>query len=335
MNEEIARLLAEAGVSTRVAWRDVIVLQNFAPAPPPAICHEVSWWHRGFNFVVLDGRAPRYFCKCRAVGNVALERETRARAMLSRSRAGALSVPPARGATSERLAIQASPFLAGSNYGRIAPGQSREDFLDRARTILEGAAELADSARSGFLSAAGESASISFETAARDDLDFLEAHRLLEPELLEALAEGLREAGNAPARPQHGDLWWNNLLIADDRIWLIDFEAYGVFQVPLYDDLTLLSSLLGLRQAEPGAELEALLAPNAESHGCREILRARALADGLDASQLDGALAFHAITRACAVQRSGGARYAVPHLANLRFVARRMARGQRGLLADD
>lgn len=335
MNKEIARLLSEGGVSTRVGWQDVIVVQNIAPTPPPAGRAGVGWWNRGFNLVVLDRGSPEYFCKCRAAGDAALERDTRTRICLAQSPSGSLSVPPARGAASERIAVQVSPFVRGSHLGRIAPKQSTDAYLETVRTVLEGAGELADFAQSSCTSWAEGAPSVDLAASARESLEYLSSVMPLDGELFDALSAALSEAGSVPSRPQHGDLWWRNLLLADGRLFAIDLEDYGTVQVPLYDDLTLLSSTVGLRRGQPGGDLERLAGSGAEMLACRRILGSRARSEGLHASQLDGVLAYYVVHRASTVHGRAGSLYGDPHLDNVRYVAGRLANGERMLLFGD
>jgi len=335
VNREVARLLSEAGVSTRVGWQDVIVVQNYAPVPPPAGFSAVESWNRGFNLVVLDRGAPKHFCKCRPAGNAAMEREVKARMCLQHGGTGGLSVPPARNATGDRIMVQASPFVRGSHYGRVAPKQSADDYLETVRRMMSGLGELADIAQSSGFACTEDSQSIALAEASKESLEHVAGVMRLEGELLEALSHALEEAGRVPARPQHGDFWWRNLLLADRRIWAIDFEHYGLIQVPLYDDLTLLAATAGLRSGHGHDGLEALAGPGVELLGCREALTSRAFSEGLGSSQLDGAVAYYAVHMSSSVHRRAGPTYAAPHLANVRYIAERLAAGDRHLLFVD
>jgi hypothetical protein len=203
------------------------------------------------------------------------------------------------------------------------------------RTILEGAGELADFAQSRCMSWSEDAPSIVLGTSASESLEYLEPLIPLDAELFDALSTALSGAGAVPSRPQHGDLWWRNLLLADDQIWAIDLGDYGVVRVPLYDDLTLLSSTVGLRAGHASGDIEQLTGSNVESLAGRRILTSRAFSAGLHASQLDGVLAYYVTHRACAVHRRGGPGFAAPHLAEVRYVAERLASGERLLLFDD
>jgi hypothetical protein len=230
--------------------------------------------------------------------------------------------------------MQVSPFVRGSHYGRIAPSQSTDAYLETVRTILEGAGELADFAQSRNMSWTEDAPSIDLGASAIEYLKHLAPLIPLDAEQFDALSTAMSEAGAVPCRPQHGDLWCRNLLLSDGQIWAIDLEDYGRVRVPLYDDLTLLSSTAGLRPGHPGGDLERLAGSNAEPLACRRILTSRAFAEGLDASQLDGVLAYYVVHRAYTVHRRAGPLHSGPHLANVGYVAKRLANGERLLLFD-
>ena len=53
--------------------------------------------------------------------------------------------------------------------------------------------------------------------------------------------------------PQHGDLFDGNALIDHDRCRLLDWETYGILDLPFYDLVTLFYSMLRRRGDSPGA----------------------------------------------------------------------------------
>jgi hypothetical protein len=148
-----------------------------------------------------------------------------------------------------------------------------------------------------------------------------------------ALEAAVRSAGDVPARPQHGDLWWRNLVMDDGLLWALDFDTYGEVRVPLYDALTLICSTLDLRAGGKGDGVERLLSESDEARGCRAILREQAGADGIHPSQLDGLLVNYLVQVAIDVQRRGGHTFSAPYKATLRRIAERLASGEHGLLA--
>jgi len=54
-------------------------------------------------------------------------------------------------------------------------------------------------------------------------------------------AQGLN---SLPVIPQHGDLYSGNILSYRDRFYIVDWESFGAIDLPFYDLLTLLYSLL-------------------------------------------------------------------------------------------
>ena len=73
----------------------------------------------------------------------------------------------------------------------------------------------------------------------------------------QASAEWLR---SIPRIPQHGDLFVDNMLF-DGRSWhVVDWESFGVTDLPFYDLFTLLLSLLGVGTQDPAGWAPALTA---------------------------------------------------------------------------
>ena len=329
------RLLVEAGVAGGFGWRDVVVRHSYAPVPQLVAATATEEWYRGFNIVVLSRGMPTYFCKCRPAGDVVLERETRLRTCLAGTRPDGLSVPPARVASSNRIAVQVGPFLRGVHYGRIVIGQSPGAYVKTLRGILGGAAELSGLALRNCPGVRPHSPAILVSEAASESLADVARLDALEPDLLAALTAAVRDAGEVPPIPQHGDFWWQNVLMAEDRYWAIDFDAFGDVQVPLYDDLTMMCTTLRLRPGTGETGFERLLADRFEALACRELLTERASASGLAPSQLDGVLVYHLAHMASTVNRRGGRIHGAPHVAAVRRAAELLASGKRGLLSAD
>ena len=326
MNHQIMKLLADTGLPFDVDWQDVIV--SLAPSPTGDAYTDDDDWHGGFNLVVLDDGIPAYYCKFRPAGDPGLARETRVRQHLRRGTPGGLSVPDVRTASSQAIDVQVTPFIRGSHYGRIVPKQSSDEFLQTVGSVLAGAGRLSDVAEETGLVGDPGPAPIRLAESAAEHLEYITPLMDLSSESHDALVEALAAAGEVPCRPQHGDLWWRNLLVDEDRVWVIDLEDYGALQVPLYDDFTLLTSTIALRSDGTTGDMESLFDDTAESRGCRELVTARAVAEGLNRRQLEGVLAYHVVHRASVVHRRAGVPYADPHLANVRFVADSLASGR-------
>ncbi len=333
MNPELVRLLAEAGVP-RPEVRDLLVLYNYAPVPPPAVRSDSLMWYRGFNLAVLSRGVPTHFVKCRPVDDAVLERETLVRTCLAGDRRSGLSVAPVRVARSGRVAVQVSPFLRGPHLGRIAPGQSSDDYVGTLRTVLDGAAELARIARRDCPTVAPATETIVLADAIAQSLDEVRHFAPLGADHHAALAAAAAAAGTVPARAQHGDFWWQNLLMVDGRWWAIDFDGYGEGCVVLFDDLTMTCTTLAVR-APGGVEGPVrLLSDDPEARACRALLAERAAAEGVTPPQLDGLLAYYVVRMAATVQRrNAGPMFSAPHVAAVRHVARRLAAGRRDLLS--
>jgi hypothetical protein len=333
MNLELARLMSDAGVEGHLYWRDLVTIYNYAPIPAPPIKVDISGWNRGFNLVVLRKKRPEYFVKCRPHTDDVLDRETAIRSSLAGDRPGGLSVAPVRVARSERIAVQVSPFLRGATYGRIVATQSTEEYVSTLRTVLRGAADLAKIAERDCDLVRSPMRRVDLPMVASDVLADVASLAELDAAQQSALASVVLEAGEVPAIPQHGDFWWQNLIMVDDHLWAIDFDSYGDVRVPLFDDLTLMVTTMAVRAGGNVEGLAQLTSREPEARACHQLLAERAAADGVGTEKLDGMLVYYLANMAATVHRRGGHAFSGPHVAAVRYAAKRLAAGERGLLA--
>jgi len=327
MNRETLQLLRDAGVGADIDWRDVIVLYNYAPVPRPEVS-EVLLWNRGFNLVILRGRSPEHFVKCRPVSDDVLVWETQVRAAVAGDRPEGVSVAPVRTASSDRMLIQVSPFLRGPHYGRIAPAQSAEEYERTLLIVLTGAREMADLALRAIPSLRGGLATQSLTSAATAYLDDVTPLAHFSDYERGAIVRVLHEAGDVPVRPQHGDFWWQNLIQVDGHLWAIDFDSYGTVRVPLFDDMTLVLTTLALRASGTIEGLEALVGDTDEGRRARAVLAYRAEQEGIRRDQLSALLLFYLLNMASTVHRRGGAGFSAPHVAVCRHAVERLVAGK-------
>jgi hypothetical protein len=329
MNREIARLLAEAGVTEPFDWKDIVIRQNYAMVPTPSGAGDLAAMNVGFNLNVLSHGSPIYFAKCRDAGDPELQRSTAIRNCLAGERDDGLSVSPAGIASSGRMTVQVSRFIPGSNLGEVVLGLTIPEYLGMLRTVLFGNAALSRLVMSepGLLEA--RPATLSLSAIASRVVDDAAQLAALDHGEHSALTAALLAAGDVPSRPQHGDLWWANLLASGGRIWLLDFDSYGEIRVPLFDDLTFMLGTLGVRGGSLADAVEWLGSEEAEARDCRALLLERAEADGLTVQQIDGVIVYYLAHMAFDVHRRAGAVYGAPHVAAFRFAAQRLASGRR------
>lgn len=330
LNPRLLDLLRAAGVAGPIEWDQMLIVQNYAPLPPPPALAGTGSFHRGLNLIVLDGRTPTHFCKCRPIGESGVLRETHARNTLAEA-ATSLRVLPATMASSDSITVQVSRFLSGVQYGGVLEKQPTPDFIDGLDAVLSGLGPLADHA----LRAGGELAPKPGPRHLLDDatpfLEYLTPVIGIESSERAELSGLIADAGMVPTRPQHVDLWWRNVIVADGHHWAVDFEDYGEVCVPLYDDLTLLVSALSLRHPHI-AGVESLCADSPDGAACRSLLQRRAISEGIEASQLDALLLYYVLRRGAFVHERAGADHATPHLDAARYVRARITAGERDLL---
>jgi hypothetical protein len=333
MNAELANLLVEAGVDGRLDWREIVTLYNYAPIPAPPLQVDISGWMRGFNLVVLRKGRPETFVKCRPASDAVLDRESAIRIALAGDRPGKLSISPVRQARSARIAVQVSPFLRGPTYGQIVATQKSEQYVQTLASVLQSAAELAAVAQRDCELLKQPTPTVSVPALANDALAEVASLASLDAAQQAALAEVVLEAGEVPSIPQHGDFWWQNLIMVDEQLYAIDFDSYGDIRVPLFDDLTLMVTTMAVRAGGTVEGLTRLTSAEPEARGCHRILAERARVDGVALSKLDGLLVYYLANMAATVHRRGGLAFSGPHIAAARYAAERLARGERGLLS--
>ena len=331
MNAELKNLLSEAGVTGHRDWRNVVTLYNYAPIPAPPLRVDISGWMRGFNLVIVKDGHPEHFVKCRPTSDAVLDRETTIRTALAGDRPGKLSVSAVRHARSSRIAVQVSPFLRGPTYGQIVHAQSSEQYVEMLAAVLQGAAELAEVAQRELLKQ--PRGTISVPAIASEILAEVAMLASLDDAQKAALAEVVLEVGEVPSIPQHGDFWWQNLIMVDGHLFAIDFDSYGDVRVPLFDDLTLTITTMAVRAGGTVEGLTRLLSSDPEARACHRVLTERARLDGVAPSKLDGLLVYYLANMATTVHRRGGLGFSAPHIAAARYAAERLAMGERGLLS--
>ncbi len=328
MNAEIARLLFEAGVTGPIAWQDIVIRQNYAITPSRPGTSELASMSLGFNLSVLSSGSPAFVAKFRPACEPELARSTIIRNFVAGDRHDGLSVSPARIASSKRMTVQVSHYLPGSSLGDIVLGQSNAEYMELLRTVLAGNAKLSRLAMSepGLLE--NRPARFSLGAIAAGVVADAAVVAMLDTDEHAALAWTVADAGDMPSRAQHGDFWWSNLLMIDGRVWVLDFDSYGVIRVPLFDDLTFMLGTLGLRAGSLAAGIERLASESTEAHALRALLAERAEADGLIAQQIAGVIVYYLAHMVSEVNRRSGAGFAAPHADALRLAARRLIAGE-------
>lgn len=330
MNAELLDLLRQAGAETGGGWRDVLLLENYAPVPTLPR-HTEPRWQRGFNLAILVGRTPAYFVKCRPAHDPVLQRAAATRSALAGHRPGGVSVADARFASSNRISVEVTAFLRGPTFGMESRRAELTSLQRRIASLLASHAGLARIARRECAWLRPPADSMTLEAASVANVAYLQEHGIVEHEAAAALLAALSRSGTVTPLPQHGDLWSQNLLVVHGDVWLIDFEEYGDVQVPLFDDLTLVLATIARRSGGGREGLRRFLSADAEGRAWRRLVRDRAAAERIEPEQLDGILVFYLTQMAAQIHRRGGMTYLRPHRAALSHAAERLLAGARGL----
>jgi hypothetical protein len=117
----------------------------------------------------------------------------------------------------------------------------------------------------------------------------------LSPEDADALALALSVARPAMPHPQHGDMWPANI-VKTRRGWqILDFEDYGLIQVPLFDAIHFARSAPMPRNG--ATWFDVMCAPDTEwSTATRLVLRAAAQRRGLERDVVTGTLIYYLVS---------------------------------------
>jgi len=335
MNAELRSLLERAGVRASARYSDFVVINSDGLLPRPGVLPGEPIINRGFDLIVLEDGRQRYFGKVRAAVAPHMPHASKVRRALATLETPYLRVPTATFVPGETVSVQLAPFMSGDSlFGHLK--DARPAWLtEELRRILPDLHALE--------SHAIEMLDLGVDWATPLDLfSAVEAHfetavgaaGLAAPQL-KVLRDVLRAAGSVRPRPQHGDLWGENILLADGRAWLIDFEAYGQVIVPLYDVLHLGHTSLTASEGEHASGLALLRASHPLAVVVRGAIAASMERNGITRTQLDGLLAFYLIRMSTElIRRSGGRQvYAEPLLRSLRELATALAHGERDLLA--
>jgi hypothetical protein len=314
MNRILRQLLGEATAHAR--WEDLLVLENYAPTPNPHP-HDYVTRERGFNIMILgrDGE-PKWFCKVRNAAAMDMPRATRIRAMLSQDDALREIVPYATTRTERGITVQVAPFLDGERYSRYLKSVGPKEWRDSAAAVLSAAALISERASalepSLVDSAPGNLAVLIQPHLAR----LVEAG--LPPKHIDALANVARDAGTLDRHLQHGDLWGGNLLRHAGGWWILDYEEFGMVQLPLYDASHFVRSCakqMRPRSAEVSTWLDRMRGDDDLALACRSVLAQAAFEwRGLTRAQALGAFAFYLAHRAALLVTR---QVAPPYLAEL------------------
>ena len=290
-------LLNAAELGGPWSWRDAAIVRNVGAllSTTPERGDQVS--NRGFNLILFDrSGTPEYYCKVRPGHNPEARRETRILMALRNAGLG-VAVPRTWGLTSDELLVQVSEYVPGvrlsqsiSTLGPAAMARAVKDVLTLADKVSRAAV-----ARAPAELVASEPATVAYRGAPA--LEYL-AGGLLSSAQTAALGRAMEEAGEGPALPQHGDLWPGNVLRRRDGWTLLDFELFGLVDVPLYDVLHFLRTSWDLRagcadRPDAATWLESFAGDSADTALARTILRAKRDAMGLTGVQVRGMVAYY------------------------------------------
>jgi hypothetical protein len=305
VNAELAELLVAAGCGTaasmEASWSRFVMVYNVSRIPRGGSRngprrHGVGVAHRGFNLILLDESGdPSHYVKCRPAGDPRVQRETRVMAALHAHPALGDIVPDALYRTNERLAVHVCPYVEGENLESDVASYSARAWQQAASEILLAADLIAEHAPAACPADVEVPATpMNLLTATAADLQRV-VQLGLSPEDADAISLALSVARPTAAHPQHGDMWPANI-VKTRRGWqILDFEDYGLIQVPLFDAIHFARSA---PMPRGGATwFDAMSGPDTEwTTATRSVLRAAAQRRGLERDVVTGALVYYLVS---------------------------------------
>ena len=249
----------------------------------------------GFDLLLLDSRGRRtHYCKFRHSGCESLLHESDVIEMLRCDPAVRDFVPELKAGPHGSWMVQISKFLDGPTLRDLLQNWSlrkRERAIVEVLEISHGLSETSARLSSKF---------------PRHDID-LASEATESAKLLMRLtdkADGIRKmcamldhVPAVPSRPQHGDLWPQNIIWCNGSWRVLDFELFGHSMVPLYDVFHLLRTSYELA---PNANLwvNQLMCDSDEGDSSRRIIRAFTDRLGLSPTQGVGAFVYYTLHHA-------------------------------------
>jgi len=290
-------LLNAADLGGPWSWRDAAMVRNVGAVLSTAPERGDLVSNRGFNLILFDrSGTPEYYCKVRPAHHVEALRETRL--LMALQDAGLdRGVPRTWDLRSDELLAQVSEYLPGEPFsqsiaalGPAAMARAVDGVLALADTVSRTAAAKAPAE----LVVGGP---VVIASRAAPVLEYLAAG-LLPPGQVTALGRAMEDVGAVPGLPQHGDLWPGNVLRRRDGWTLLDFELFGLVDVPLYDVLHFLRTSWDLRagcadRTDAATWLESFASDSADTALARTILRAKRDDMGLTGAQVRGMVAYY------------------------------------------
>ncbi len=324
MNGTLGGLLAQAGfprTNETDLWRRAILLHNAGAVPQPDSGGTATAVSRGFHLLLLDKRdSPSHFAKCRTAEDRVFERESRLLSVLSRDPTLGSILPLSGSASSETMRVLVSVWVAGDTFERVGPGLSSREWYSAARSILT-AADLVSQRAEVLLPdlLTGDSELTPGEELARQLTSLAAAG--VDRSTVEPIANALQQAPRLPRHLQHGDLWPGNVVGWNGSWWLLDFEAYGKVQFPLFDVYQLLRSSPIVGHAVPATQA-GVAGPAGWDPGRFELLRHFASQLELTPEQTAAAYLCYLVAMTSRLHRTDDANsYGLPYLEELRQAA--------------
>ena len=237
----LLELLREA-TGRRLAEGDFVMHRNVGSIPAPSEDRPDHISTRGFNLQVLDARRrTTHYVKIRPRHNDRAKREASLLNRLGTDSRTAASVPASSILKTDQALILVLDFLQGPTLHHAAQRMKAVQLVPLLERTLDVAESIADVAQEGVGHDEGPGSLDLLESSAWARQTLSGTRLTSEQETrLEALLTG---GGSVPIHLQHGDLTAWNVVLVQGRPVLLDFEAFGEGEVPLFDAWNLLRSI--------------------------------------------------------------------------------------------
>ena len=283
------------------AWSDVAMLRNVGPlvASEPFEGDVIS--NRGFNAVVFArGADASHFLKVRPERHEHFRREVEATVRLSHHRVLGGLVPRSSAFVAGPARVLAQDFVNGVSLDLLLKARHARPWHDLAADVLRAVAPM----WKAIAEVAVDGSAALAEPALLADLSLLEGLGLSHTSVIE-LASRLR-AARLPAQPQHGDFWPRNVLQAEGRWQVLDFENCGEVVLPLYDVFHMVRGCGIAASGNRENWIEAWAAAGAQGQPLADEVRRQAA--GLDFVGIEAALVSYLVDFAARLHKRGVSR---------------------------
>lgn len=300
----LRRINAELGGQHR-GWSDVLLLKNVGPIACAQGLEGDAISNRGFNGCLLNhSHAPTHFLKVRPAAYEDFRREVDMAVHLCRSTVSRSLVPPAMSFVESSARVLVEEFVRGPLLETVIRRGAARRWPGLAAEVLVALRPLWQAIDQGLPAATPRAIDTN---GLLEDLYLLESLGL-HVEASRYLADRIARS-RLHAIPQHGDFWPRNVIRGAAGWCVVDFETCGAVAVPLYDVFHLIRGCIEAVGEGRGDWLARWTSAGRIADALTRVVLD--FAHGMDAEQIEAALAAYSVDFGARLHRRGVGRQQV------------------------